>query len=88
MHKEIQEGKTCALKLDPESPSAIEFGEEVLGKVLGREQIDATGGTMDDLYPNRNRLNVILVEDEAGLTWKVPERDVNKIVCRDEDLCD
>lgn len=88
MNEDIQVGRTCSLKLDPESSSAIEYGEEVFGKVLGRDVVNADRGTLDDMYQTQNRLPVIVVEDEAGLHWNVPERDVLKIVCGDEDLCD
>ncbi|WMJ74710.1 hypothetical protein RCC89_16270 [Cytophagaceae bacterium ABcell3] len=84
---DIQAGRTCSLKLDPESSSAIEYGKEVSGKVVGRDVVDADKGTLDEMYPNQNKLPVIVVEDEAGLHWNVPERDVVKIVCGDEELC-
>jgi len=37
--------------------------------------------TINELYPNTNQLQVIVVEDENGIEWKVPEMDVDMIVC-------
>jgi len=88
MNEDIQEGRTCALELDPESSSAIEFGKKVIGKIVGRDVVDADKGILNEMYPTQNRLPVIVVEDEAGLKWNVPERDVLKIVCGDKELCD
>jgi hypothetical protein len=88
MNEDIQIGRTCTLELDPESSSAIEFGKEVSGKVIGRDVIDADKGILNEMYRTQNRLPVVVVEDEAGLKWNVPERDVLKIVCGDKDLCE
>lgn len=81
--EDIQVGRTCALKLHPESSSAISYGAEVVGTVRGTDVIDADRGILNEMYQTQNRVSVILVEDEAGLTWRVPERDVVKIVCGD-----
>ena len=88
MNEDIQAGRTCTLELDPESSSAIEFGKEVFGKVLGRDVVSADRGALNEMYQTQNRLPVIVVEDEAGLQWNVPERDVRKIVCGDKDPCE
>lgn len=86
-NKDIQEGRTCSLKLHPESSSAISYGAEVVGTVRGRDVIDADKGTLNEMYTTQNRVPVIVVEDEAGRRWNVPERDVIKIVCGDEMDC-
>lgn len=85
-NKDIQAGRICALKLHPESSSAISYGAEVVGTVKGRDVIDADKGTLNEMYTTQNRVPVIVVEDEAGLIWKVPERDIVKIVCGDSEM--
>jgi hypothetical protein len=87
MNKEIQEGRTCTLYLNSESSSAIEFGDHMFGKVIGKDVVDASRGTLNEMYQTQNRVPVIIIEDEAGLLWKVPERDVDRIVCGEEQLC-
>lgn len=87
MEKDIQQGRTCRLELHPESSSAINYGNEILGKILGRDVIDASKGTLGEMYRTQNRLPVIVIEGEAGIHWRVPERDVVKIVCGDKELC-
>lgn len=78
----IQVGRKCKVQVHPESGSAIEFGNEVVGVVKGRDQIAVEpDSTLKDMYPDNSRLNVILVEDECGANIHVPERDVIKIVC-------
>ncbi len=87
MDKDIQQGRTCTLELDPESSAAIEFGDSVYGRIIGRDVVDASKGSMNEMYQTQNSLPVILVEGEEGMLWHVPERDVKKIVCGQEELC-
>lgn len=85
MNKDIQAGRNCTVKIRPESPAAIEFGEEITGCIKGRDVIGniASNGSMNTLYEgNVNHLNVIVVEDNNGIDWKIPEADVEKIVCK------
>lgn len=80
-------GKTRVLKIDQESPSAITYGNEVIGKVIGNAELEVNSEeTLRELYPNLNRINVIVIEDEAGIHWKIPERDITEIL-EAEDLC-
>lgn len=88
MDKTIQKGRVCTLVLDPESSSAIEFGNQVFGKVLGEDVIDADRGALNEMYQTQNRLPVVVVEDEAGIKMNIPERDIKKIMCGEEELCD
>lgn len=87
MKTEIQEGRTCTLELDPDSAAAIEYGDHLFGKVVGRDVIDSSQGTLDDMYQTQNELPVVVVEGPEGFHWRVPERDITKIVCTDDELC-
>jgi hypothetical protein len=87
-NEDIQVGRTYTLVLDPESSAANEFGEEMLGKIIDRDVIDADKGMMNEMYQTQNKLPVIVIEDEAGIKWNIPERDVLKIVCGENELCD
>lgn len=87
MEKDIQQGRTCKLELDPGSASALNYGKEMEGKVLGRDRIDASTGSLNEMYPTQKPLTVIVIEGEAGIKWRIPERDIIKIVCGEEALC-
>lgn len=82
----IQVGRKCSVKIRPESGAAIQYGEEVYGTIKGKDEIDIKDeGTLDTLYFDKfNKMSVIVVEDECGIDWRVPEMDVEKIVCETE----
>lgn len=83
MDKDIQAGRRCTLKIHPDSPASYEFGEAVEGCIKGREMVTvAQEETLNELYRNAIQLPVIVVEDENGIEWKVPEVDVDMIVCK------
>ncbi|MFN6943779.1 MAG: hypothetical protein ACK4ND_02455 [Cytophagaceae bacterium] len=81
MEREDMKRPFCKVRIMAESPSASEFGREMSGRVLGREQIEPKEGYLKDLYPNEKRLTVILVEDSNGGKYHIPEKDIERIVC-------
>jgi hypothetical protein len=83
MERDIQVGKNCTLKIREDSPSAIEFGDEVVGCIKGRDEMEVGGEEeLDTLYERTvGSLPVIVVVDKEGITWKVPQGDIELIKC-------
>lgn len=71
----------CTVRIMAESPAAAEFGQEVRGRVLGREHIEVTEDYLKDLYPDEKEMDVLSVEDENGRTCHIPEKAVERVLC-------
>ncbi|WMJ74965.1 hypothetical protein RCC89_17605 [Cytophagaceae bacterium ABcell3] len=79
--KENTENGLCRVFIINESPSAMEFGEELEARVLGRETTVMNDEYLRDLYPGEDELQVLVTQDKEGNVCKVPEKDIERIQC-------